>query len=157
MAETIDYPCGEPDCIFCALHCPYCGQWPIVLEMEDRCMRCPACKQADELIHPLMIAQRHAQVLAISGRSIAEWKTIGRQLSGLFHHRWRTTMDYVDPAASAALSHADDLMIHGMPWEEAQPRVQTAKVLLQRIIDADPSGVQRTPDQRREPYPDDWY
>jgi hypothetical protein len=105
----IHYPCENVDCIFCAIHCPYCGQWPIVLEVEDRRMRCPTCGAEEYLVHPETILSTHLSVQALSGRSIPEWKAKARQLSPRFHHRWRSALQYLDPATSAALSRMHDL------------------------------------------------
>ena len=70
-------------------------------------MRCPTCGREDDLVPPQMIAMRHRQVLAISRRAIRDWKAQARQLSPRFHHRWRSTLYYLDPASSAALSRLD--------------------------------------------------
>jgi hypothetical protein len=153
----INYPCGESDCILCALHCPYCGQWPIVLHGEGKTgqARCPTCGQAEDLPHPKMIELRHRQVPALSGRTIPEWKAQGRQLGTEFHHRWRRTLDYLDPAASAALSFADDLMIHGYPEDQAINLAREAKRDLQDHINTHPGVV----DIGRQDlvYPEDWF
>jgi hypothetical protein len=152
----INYPCGEPGCLFYALHCPYCGQWPLVFADERHGqVECPACGQAEDLLHPQMIELRHRQVPALSGRTIPEWKAQGRQLGAEFHHRWRRTMDYVDPAASAALSHADDLMIHGYPEDQAIKLAREAKPELPQHIDANPQVLRIGRDNLV--YPEDWF
>ena len=46
-------------------------------------------------------------------------------------------MCYLDPASSAAISHAHDLMIRGMREEDATPRAKVARVMLQRLLDDD--------------------
>ena len=63
-------------------------------------------------------------------------------------------MNYEDAVRSAALSYADDLMLHGAPEEEVIRCAQEAKIELQLLIDAAPNTVQFWgPD---EPYFDDW-
>jgi hypothetical protein len=137
--------CEDPTCPGCSLHCPECGAAldALELDLEAGRMRCPRCGLEEDLPHPEFIAARHRQVLAISGRSITQWKAQARQLNARFHHRWRSTMNYVDPASSAALSHADDLMVTmGYSEDAAICLAQEAKAELQRMIDADPGLVQ---------------
>jgi hypothetical protein len=157
----IDYPCGLADCI-CALHCPYCGQRPIVLDVEVRRMRCPTCGQEEDLVPPEMIAMRHRQVLALSGRTIREWKAKAQQLSPRFHHRWRSTLHYLDPATSAALSRMDDLItVYAVPGQFPYDdelfliRGKAARRLFQRWLDANPT---LSPVGDGDPtYLDDWF
>jgi len=151
----INYPCGEPDCILCTLHCPYCGQWPIVFTNEARgLVQCPACGQEEALLPAQMIDLRHRQVPALSGRTISEWKAQGRQLGAEFHHPWRRTMDYLEPASSAALSYADDLMVHGYPEEQAIKLAREANPELQQYIDVNPQVLRR---RDNLVYPEDWF
>jgi ribosomal protein S27E len=158
----IEYPCGRPDCIFCAIHCPYCGQWPIVLEVEDRRMCCPTCGRTEDLVHPKMIVMRHRQVLALTGRSIPEWKAKARQLSPRLRHRWRSALNYLDPATSAALSRMDDLYCvygdaHMFPAEDELYvlRGKAARRLFQRLLEANPALS--SADGGDLAYVDDWY
>jgi hypothetical protein len=108
-------------------------------------MRCPSCGQAEDLVHPQFIAARHQQVLAISGCTIREWKTKAQQLSPRFHHRWRSTLHYLDPATSAALSRMDDLArVYGRPGtiplgdELYLLRGKTARRLFDGHLEANP-------------------
>jgi hypothetical protein len=127
-----------------------------VLEVKAERLRCPQCGQAEDIIPPQMIAMRHRQVLAISGRSIPEWKTLGRQFSARFHHRWRSTMCYLAPAASAGLSYADDVMLTTRCSEDvATELAREAYRELQQLIAADPSLS--APEALSEPFLDDWY
>jgi hypothetical protein len=154
----MDHPCEDPACPLCSLHCPDCGVGlaGLVLDVKAERIRCPQCGQAEDIIPPQMIAMRHRQVLAISGRAIPEWKCLGRQLNARFHHHWRSTKCYLDPAASAALSHADDLMLTtGCSEDAAIALAQEAYWELQQMIAADPSLS--SPGALPAPFLDDWY
>jgi hypothetical protein len=104
-------PCDAPACAVCSPYCPDCGADldVLVIAIEAGRVRCPRCGQEDNRPHPEMIAMRHQPVRAISGRSIPEWKGHPRQLNAKFHHRWRSTMRYLDPAVSAALWLAQEV------------------------------------------------
>jgi hypothetical protein len=154
-AQMIDYPCGLPECIFCALHCPYCGQWPIVLEVQDGQMRCPTCGETEDLVHPKLIEIRHRQVLALTGRTIADWKVRARQLSPGFHHRWRTALGYLAPAACAAIARADDLQVVGWDEEQALAQAKADMAELERLAAESPRAYSEQPDDL-EAFLDDW-
>jgi hypothetical protein len=152
-------PCEDPTCPSCSLHCPNCGADLDILELDPEAglVRCPRCDLEEALPHPEMIAMRHRQVLAISGRSIPEWKAQARQLHARFHHRWRSTMSYLDPA-SAALSHADDVMVTTRCDEDvAIVLAQEAYQELQHMICQDPSLAHVRYKDLETPYLDDWY
>jgi hypothetical protein len=154
----MDHPCEDPACPLCSLHCPDCGVGlaGLVLDVKAERIRCPHCGQAEDIIPPKMIAMRHRQVLAISGRSIPEWKTLGRQLSARFHYRWRSTMGYLDPAASAALPYADDVMLTTRCSEDvATELAREAYRELQQLMAADPN--QPSPGDLQVPFLDDWF
>jgi hypothetical protein len=147
--------CGKVDCVLCALHCPYCGQHPLVVDIDEVRMRCPRCGAGEDLPHPELIESRHRQVPVLSGHSISEWKARGCQLNREFHHRWRHTMNYLAPAASAALSYVDQLMIEGCPEDEALSRAQQALPGLQQYSDAHPEALYDG--EANEAYLDDWF
>jgi len=77
---TMGHPCKDPACPWCSPHCPdggvgLAGPAPDVAAERQRCApRGPA----EDLIPPKLIAMRHRQVPAISGRSIPERKALGR-------------------------------------------------------------------------------
>jgi hypothetical protein len=119
-------------------------------------MTCRVCGESEE-VPPLELIQLEDRLArAISGHSIQDWKAKARQLATIFHRRWRSTMCYLDPASSGAISHAHDLMIRGMPENEAIPRAKLARVILQRAIDADPT-LATAPQPDDPAFLDDWF
>ena len=65
-------------------------------------------------------------------------------------------MCYLDPASSAAISHAHDLMIRGMREEDATPRAKVARFMLQRLLDDDPA-LAPAPQPDEPAFLDDWF
>jgi hypothetical protein len=143
-------------CPLCALHCPYCGAQDLAIAVDEELMACRACGHSEDLPHPELIHLEDRLAREISGHSIQDWKAKAQQLDPIFHHRWRSTMLYLDPASSAAISHAHGLMIGGMPEDEAIARAKQARVALQRVIDADPA-LATAPRPGDIPFLDDWF
>jgi hypothetical protein len=144
------------ECPLETIHCPYCGSQDIARGVDKELMTCRACGESEE-IPPLELIQLEDRLArAISGHSIQDWKAKARQLATIFHRRWRSTMCYLDPASSGAISHAHDLMIRGMREEDADPRAQVARVILQRAIDADPA-LASIPQPHDSAFLDDWF
>ena len=131
-------PCPDPQCPYCALHCPYCGTTEIVLDPERGRIGCPACGVSEDMPAPEYIAARHREVLVLTGQTIAAWKARARQLSAPFHHRWATAMRYLNPVATAALARCDHLMIQGATCEEAMRQARADLPALQQCFEEHP-------------------
>jgi hypothetical protein len=144
------------ECPLDTIHCPYCGSQDIARGVGKELMICRACGESEE-IPPLELIQLEDRLArAISGQSIQDWKAKAKRLTTVFHRRWRSTMCYLDPVSSAAISHAHDLMIRGMREDDAIPRVKLARVMLQRVIDADPA-LAPAPQPDDSAFLDDWF
>ena len=99
------------ECPWDTLHCPYCGSHDITRGGDKEMMTCRACGESKE-IPPLELIQLEDRLArAISAPSIQDRKAKARQLTTIVHRRWRSTMCYLDPASSAAISHAHGLML----------------------------------------------
>jgi ferredoxin len=153
--------CKNETCGYCALHCPYCGEHALLLDREEmRRMRCSRCGQEESLPPPTFLELRPRQVLAISGRSIGHWRAQATHLSPHFQYRWRSTLQYLDPASSGAISYVDDLVcryLHQMPLDDEiyLLRGRMARRVFQRLLEADPASA--PVGRETEAYPDDWF
>ncbi len=148
-------PCPDPQCPYCALHCPYCGTTDIFLDTHEVSMGCPACRKGEVLPAAEFVQMRHRQVQDLTGRTIVNWKARARQLAAPMRWRWRTAMCYLDPVASAAISRCDDLMLNGMPYPDAMAQTQADLPELQRYVAEHPS-LGTTGLLESAPFLDDW-
>jgi hypothetical protein len=148
-------PCTDPECPYCALHCPYCGSTDIVLDPHEGSMGCPACGKGTALPAPEFVEMRHEQVRELTGRPIADWKARARQLAAPMRWRWRTALFYLDPASSAALSRCDDLMLNGMTYVNATAQI-TADLPELRRSAAEPPELGTKGLLESGPFLDDW-
>ena len=155
MFMKANNPCTNPECPYCALHCPYCGTTDIFLDPHEGSMGCPACRKGTALPAPEFVEMRHRQVRELTGRPIADWKVRARQLSALFHYRWRTALGYLDPVSSVALARCDDLMLNGMTYVDAMAQVQADLPELQRYVAEHPE-LGTTGLLESGPFLDDW-
>ena len=147
--------CGDPGCPYCRMHCPYCGSTAIVFDFHGLRMGCPACRQSTTLPMADFVEMRHRQVRDLTGRGIDDWKARARQLAAPFPYRWRTTLCYLDPAASAAITRCDDLMLNGMLYVNAMAQV-TADLPELRRYAAEHPELGTTGLLESSPFLDDW-
>jgi hypothetical protein len=138
MCMKSNNSCADPECHFCAIHCPYCGSRDLMFDPHEGSLGCPTCRQGTALPAAEFVQMRHRQVRELTGRGIDDWKARARQLAAPFPYRWRTTMCYLDPVSSAALSRCDDLMINGMTYVHAMAQVQAELPALRRYADEHP-------------------
>jgi hypothetical protein len=138
------------------LHCPYCGSRDLAIAVDEGLITCRACGKSEDLPHPEMIRLTERLAREISRQSIQDWKMKAQQLGAVFHQRWRSTLCYLDPASSAAMAYAHDLMMHGTPEDEAIAWAKQARVELQQKMDADPAWVTAPPPDDLA-FLDDWY
>jgi hypothetical protein len=144
------------ECPLNLLHCPYCGSQDIDEAVDKELITCRACGASEEMPSLKLIQLEDRLARAISGYSIQACKAKAQSLATVFHRRWRTAMCYLNPASSAAISHAHDLMIHGMAEEDALPRAKVARVMLQRLLDDDPA-LAPAPQLDEPTFLDDWF
>ena len=155
MSMKSNNSCADPECPFCAIHCPYCGSTEIFFDTHEGSMGCPACRKGTALPAPEFVEMRHRQVRELTGRGIDDWKARARQLAAPFPYRWRTTLCYLDPASSAALSRCDDLMLNGMTYVKAMAQVQADLPELRRYAAEHPE-LGTTGLLESTPFLDDW-
>jgi ribosomal protein S27E len=139
--------CDDPECLYCALHCPYCGTTNLMLDHDAERMACPVCGQEDRLPCPEFFIRRRREILALSGLSLQEWKVKAKTLSPTLRYRWRSTVRYLAPAVSAAMSRHDDLVLSGWSDDDAMARVKTELPEIERLVAADPAGTSTLEDE----------
>jgi hypothetical protein len=104
---------------------------------------------------PEFVEMRHRQVRELTGRGIDDWKARARQLAVPMRWRWRTTLCYLDPVASAAITRCDDLMLNGLTYVDAMAQVKATLPELQRYVAEHPS-LDTTRLLESAPFLDDW-
>jgi hypothetical protein len=123
-------------------------------------MECQACGHYETTFHPEFVRLRDLQVRVLTGSSIRDWKAKAQQLSPRFHHRWGSTLQYLDPATSAAISRMDDLArvyAAQIPYDDELflIRGKAARRLFQSHLEANPTLSPVGDDERA--YVDDWF
>jgi ribosomal protein S27E len=149
--------CLDPERLYCALHCPYCGNEHVMLDLPEQRVSCPSCGHAETLAHSAFILRRRQQVMELSGFTVQEWKAKARQLSTRFRYRWRSAMSYLSPAVSAALSRCDDLVICGWTEEEAMLRAKADLPELERFVAANPQAGSDWAEENAPTFLEDWF
>lgn len=141
----------EPECPYCALHCPECGAERITLTVDGiRCRTCGASDDAVPAVEFIRIRQR--QVQALTGQSIGYWKARGSQLAVPLRYRWRSTLAYLNPVVCALLSRMDDLQLHGWTEAEALAQAELDRQEMAGLVAANPR-----PQRLDLVFLDDWF